>query len=64
MTPPTKGERVMVDRLWLAVLAPVLYGLHQVFTRLAADRIGDGVGSGVDTSSEALHVRDRAYGAA
>lgn len=28
---------------WWAVAAAVLYGLHQVFTRLAADRIGDGL---------------------
>ncbi|MEW6128847.1 MAG: EamA family transporter [Acidobacteriota bacterium] len=27
-----------------AVLAAVLYGLHQVFTKLASARIGDGVG--------------------
>ncbi len=27
-----------------AVLAATLYGLHQVFTKLASDRIGDGVG--------------------
>jgi transporter family protein len=28
----------------IAVAAAVLYGAHQIFTRLAADRIGDGLG--------------------
>jgi transporter family protein len=31
--------------LVIAVVAAVLYGAHQIFTRLAADRIGDGIGS-------------------
>lgn len=29
---------------WYAVGAAVLYGLHQIFTKMAADRIGDGLG--------------------
>jgi transporter family protein len=29
---------------WYAVLAAVLYGAHQIFTRLAAPHIGDGIG--------------------
>jgi bacterial/archaeal transporter family protein len=29
---------------WYAVLAAVLYGAHQIFTRLAAERIGEGLG--------------------
>jgi len=35
----------MASWFWYAVVAAVLYGAHQIFTRLAADRIGDGVGS-------------------
>jgi len=34
----------MVHWFWYAVAAAVLYGAHQVFTRLAADHIGDGLG--------------------
>ena len=29
---------------WYAVAAAVLYGAHQIFTRLASEQIGDGVG--------------------
>jgi hypothetical protein len=29
---------------WYAVVAVVLYGAHQTFTRLPADRIGEGPG--------------------
>src|ERR1051326_7117917 len=29
---------------WYAVIAAVLYGAHQIFTRLAAERIGEGLG--------------------
>jgi len=46
----------MADWFWLAVLAAVLYGLHQVFTRLAADRIGDGVGGFIVEASAALSI--------
>jgi transporter family protein len=34
----------MKEWFWYAIAAAVLYGLHQVFTKLAADRIGDGLG--------------------
>ncbi|HUP90934.1 MAG TPA: hypothetical protein VM074_01705 [Solimonas sp.] len=34
----------MAAWFWYAVLAAILYGAHQIFTRLAADRIGDGLG--------------------
>ena len=34
----------MASWLWLAGLAAVLYGLHQVFTKLASGHIGSGVG--------------------
>jgi bacterial/archaeal transporter family protein len=34
----------MKEWFWFAIAAAVLYGLHQVFTKLASDRIGDGLG--------------------
>ncbi len=40
----------------LAVAAAVLYGLHQIFTKLAADRIGDGLGAFVVEATAALSV--------
>src|SRR5881392_2551065 len=39
-----------------AVAAAVLYGLHQVFTKLAADRIGDGLGGFVVEATAALGI--------
>ena len=30
--------------VWYAVAAAVLYGTHQIFTCLASDHIGDGLG--------------------
>ena len=41
---------------WYAIGAAVLYGLHQVFTKLAADRIGDGLGGFVVESSAAITI--------
>ena len=32
----------MAARFWYAVVAAAVYGAHQIFTRLAADRIGEG----------------------
>ena len=46
----------MANWFWLAVVAALLYGLHQVFTRLAADRIGDGVGGFIVEASAALSI--------
>ena len=40
----------------IALAAAVLYGAHQVFTRLAADRIGDGLGGFVVEVSAALTI--------
>ena len=36
----------MSSWFWYAVAAAVLYGAHQIFTRLASERIGDGLGVG------------------
>ena len=41
---------------WYAVGAAVLYGLHQVFTKLAASKIGDGLGGFVVEASAALTI--------
>jgi len=46
----------MANWFFYAVGAAVLYGLHQVFTKLAAERIGDGLGGFVVEASAALTI--------
>lgn len=41
---------------WYAIGAAVLYGMHQIFTRLASDRIGDGLGGFVVEATAALTI--------
>jgi transporter family protein len=41
---------------WYAVVAAVFYGVHQIFTRLAAERIGEGLGGFVVEASAALSI--------
>ena len=41
---------------WYAVAAAILYGAHQIFTRLAAERIGDGLGGFIVEASAALSI--------
>jgi transporter family protein len=41
---------------WYAVVAAVLYGAHQIFTRLASDHIGDGLGGFVVEAVAALTI--------
>src|SRR6266404_667508 len=41
---------------WYAVVAAILYGAHQIFTRLAAERVGDGLGGFVVEASAALSI--------
>ena len=41
---------------WYAVVAAVLYGAHQIFTRLASERVGDGLGGFVVEASAALSI--------
>jgi bacterial/archaeal transporter family protein len=41
---------------WYAVVAAVLYGAHQIFTRLAADHIGEGLGGFIVEASAALSI--------
>ena len=46
----------MAAWFWYAVLAAVLYGAHQIFTRLAAERIGEGLGGFIVEASAALSI--------
>jgi transporter family protein len=46
----------MSSWFWYAVAAAVLYGAHQIFTRLAADRIGEGLGGFVVEAMAALSI--------
>ena len=46
----------MAAWFWYAVLAAVLYGAHQIFTRLAAERIGEGLGGLIVEASAALSI--------
>jgi transporter family protein len=41
---------------WYAVVAAVLYGAHQIFTRMAAERIGEGLGGFIVEGSAALSI--------
>src|ERR1700730_16059791 len=50
------GSDAMAEWFWYAVVAAVLYGAHQIFTRLAAERIGDGLGGFVVEASAALSI--------
>ena len=46
----------MAAWFWYAVLAAVLYGAHQIFTRLAAERISEGLGGFIVEASAALSI--------
>lgn len=46
----------MATWFWYAIGAAILYGLHQVFTKLAAPQIGDGLGGFVVEGSAALTI--------
>jgi bacterial/archaeal transporter family protein len=41
---------------WYALAAAILYGAHQIFTKLAADRIGEGLGGFVVEATAALSI--------
>jgi transporter family protein len=41
---------------WYAVVAALFYGAHQIFTRLASERIGDGLGGFIVEASAALSI--------
>ena len=46
----------MASWFWYAVAAAILYGAHQIFTRLAADRIGEGLGGFVVEATAAASI--------
>ncbi len=46
----------MAGWFWYAVIAAVLYGAHQIFTRVAADHIGEGLGGFVVEATAALSI--------
>lgn len=46
----------MAPWFWYAVVAAVLYGAHQIFTRLASDHIGDGLGGFVVEATAAFTI--------
>ena len=50
------GSCFVAAWFWYAVVAAVLYGAHQIFTRLAAERIGDGLGGLIVEASAALSI--------
>lgn len=41
---------------WYALAAAILYGAHQIFTRLASENIGDGLGGFVVEATAALSI--------
>ena len=49
-------SRFVAAWFWYAVIAAILYGAHQIFTRLAAERIGEGLGGFVVEASAALSI--------
>jgi bacterial/archaeal transporter family protein len=46
----------MAAWFWYAVVAAALYGAHQIFTRMAADHIGEGLGGFVVEATAALSI--------
>jgi transporter family protein len=51
-----KGDPGGYGWFWYAIGAAVLYGTHQIFTKLAAERISDGLGGFVVEASAALTI--------
>lgn len=51
-----KEEEPMSDWFWYAIGAAILYGMHQVFTRMASERIGDGLGGFVVEATAAATI--------
>src|SRR6478609_8748942 len=49
-------SKPMNDWFWYAIGAALLYGMHQIFTRMASDRIGDGLGGFVVEATAALTI--------
>jgi transporter family protein len=51
-----KGNKPMPPWFYYAIGAAVLYGAHQIFTKLAAERISDGLGGFVVEASATLTI--------
>jgi transporter family protein len=51
-----KSSKRMSNWFWYAVAAAILYGAHQIFTKLAAQKIGDGLGGFVVEATAALTI--------
>jgi len=49
-------NKIMQIWFWYAVGAALLYGLHQIFTKLASERISDGLGGFVVEATAALTI--------
>jgi transporter family protein len=53
---PSDKNKTMSNWFWYAVVAAILYGAHQIFTKLAADRISNGLGGFVVEGTAALTI--------
>jgi transporter family protein len=51
-----KDQQMMTPWFIYAVGAAVLYGLHQVFAKIGADRISDGLGGPAAEGTAALTI--------
>lgn len=49
-------NNIMSAWFWYAVGAAVLYGLHQIFTKLASEKISDGLGGFVVEATAAMTI--------
>ncbi len=49
-------KTIMQSWFFYAVGAAILYGAHQIFTKMASDKIGDGIGGFVVEGSAALTI--------
>src|SRR4051794_25008586 len=49
-------SKTMNSWFWYAIGAASLYGMHQIFTRMASERISDGLGGFVVEASAALTI--------
>jgi transporter family protein len=49
-------DKAMNAWFWYALGAATLYGMHQVFTKMASEKIGDGIGGFVVEGSAALTI--------
>jgi transporter family protein len=50
------ARKPMNNWFWYAIAAAVLYGAHQIFTKLASDKIGDGLGGFAVEATAALTI--------